>query len=81
MPGGKVVLGIGPGEKGHGCGPCTLTTSCLKSLQEWGTRETTEDAESRVQAGALEREVPPSTPEKGKRIGGPRALHKLSKDS
>lgn len=52
MPGGRGVLGAGPGEKGHGCGPCTLTTSCLRSLQGWGTWITTEDAESGVQAGA-----------------------------
>lgn len=42
----RAVLGSGPGKKEHGCEPCTLTTSCLRSLQEWGTWETTEDAGS-----------------------------------
>lgn len=30
----RVVPGAGPGEKEHDCEPCTLTTLCLRSLQE-----------------------------------------------
>lgn len=52
VPGGLGNSEAGLGQKGHGCEPCMLTTSCLRSLQEVCTWETTKDAQPGVQAGA-----------------------------
>lgn len=75
--GAWVVQRTGPGEKGHDCGCHTLTTSGLRSLQEWGTWEATEGAGPRVQ---LRGRQPPQEWGERKRTAGPRALHKISKD-